>query len=125
MPCPYHSPWFDLPNDVWGWVQIMKLPVVQLSLISRFFIPVRSAPCSQTPLSLCSSINMTDRDSHPYKTSGRIMVLYIFNLYVPRQQAGRQKTLNRVVAIRSYEMLVTSYKNTRRHSPEDHNRQNT
>jgi hypothetical protein len=33
-----------------------------------------------------------DQVSHPYKTTGRIMVLYIFNLYIPRQQAGRQKT---------------------------------
>jgi hypothetical protein len=25
MPRPPHSPWLDLPNDIWGWVQIMKL----------------------------------------------------------------------------------------------------
>jgi hypothetical protein len=24
MPCPPHSPWLDLSNDIWGWVQIMK-----------------------------------------------------------------------------------------------------
>jgi hypothetical protein len=28
-------------------------------------------------LSLCSSLNVTDQVSHPYKTTGRIMVLYI------------------------------------------------
>jgi hypothetical protein len=27
---PTHSPWFDLPNDVWGWVQYMKLLIVPL-----------------------------------------------------------------------------------------------
>jgi hypothetical protein len=21
MPCPAHSPWFDLPNNIWWWVQ--------------------------------------------------------------------------------------------------------
>jgi hypothetical protein len=30
MPRPPHSPWFDLPNSIWGWVQNMKLLIVQL-----------------------------------------------------------------------------------------------
>jgi hypothetical protein len=30
MPRPPHSPWFDLPINIWWWVQIMKLPIVQL-----------------------------------------------------------------------------------------------
>jgi hypothetical protein len=30
MPCLPHSPWLDLPNDICGWVQIMKLLTVQL-----------------------------------------------------------------------------------------------
>jgi hypothetical protein len=34
MPCPPHSPWLDLPNDIWGWVQIMKLLIVHLSQFS-------------------------------------------------------------------------------------------
>jgi hypothetical protein len=25
---PSHSPWFDLPNNIWGWVQNMKLLIV-------------------------------------------------------------------------------------------------
>jgi hypothetical protein len=28
MPHPPHSLWIDLPNDIWGWVQIMKLLIV-------------------------------------------------------------------------------------------------
>jgi hypothetical protein len=36
-PRPPHSPWFDLPNNIWWWVQIMKLPIVQLPLSSRYF----------------------------------------------------------------------------------------
>jgi hypothetical protein len=31
MSRPPHSPWFDLPNDIWWWLQIMKVPIVQLS----------------------------------------------------------------------------------------------
>jgi hypothetical protein len=33
-------------------------------------------PCSQTPC-LFPSLNVKDQVSHPYKTTGRIMVLYI------------------------------------------------
>jgi hypothetical protein len=42
MPHQSNSPWFDLPNDTWWWVQIMKLPTVQLPPLSRYFIPLRS-----------------------------------------------------------------------------------
>jgi hypothetical protein len=33
-----------------------------------------------------------DQVSHPYKITGRILVLRIFNVYVPRQQTRKQKT---------------------------------
>jgi hypothetical protein len=29
MPRPLHSPWLDLPNCIWRWVQIMKLLIMQ------------------------------------------------------------------------------------------------
>jgi hypothetical protein len=53
MPRP-HSPWLDLPNGIWGWVQIMKFLIVQLPLFSCHLIPSYvqiffSEPCSQTP----------------------------------------------------------------------------
>jgi hypothetical protein len=50
MPRPSHSPWFDLPNNIWWWVQIMKLPTVQLSASSRYFIPLRSKYSPQQPV---------------------------------------------------------------------------
>jgi hypothetical protein len=43
MPRPPHSPWFDLPNNIWWWVQIMKHPIVQLSPLSHYFIPLRAS----------------------------------------------------------------------------------
>jgi hypothetical protein len=50
-------------------------------------------------LSLCSSLSVRDQVSHPYKTTGRMMFFFLyFNLYIPGQQAGWQKTLNRMVA---------------------------
>jgi hypothetical protein len=50
MPRPPHSPWFDLPNNIWWWVQNMKLPIVQLSSVSRYFIPLRSKYSPQHPV---------------------------------------------------------------------------
>jgi hypothetical protein len=80
MPRPPHSSWLDLPNYIWGWVQIMKFLIVQLSPFSRHLIPLRSNILLRTlfsnTLSLCSSLSVRDQVSHPYKT-GRIMVLYI------------------------------------------------
>jgi putative component of membrane protein insertase Oxa1/YidC/SpoIIIJ protein YidD len=37
-----HSSWFDVPNNIWGWVQNMKLLIVQLPPLSCYFIPLRS-----------------------------------------------------------------------------------
>jgi hypothetical protein len=48
-------------------------------------------------LRLRSSLNVRDQVSHPNKTTGRIMVLD-FNLYIPGQQTGREKTLDQMVA---------------------------
>jgi hypothetical protein len=45
-----HSPWLDLPNDIWEWVQIMKLLTVQLSPFSRHLIPLWSKYSSQNPV---------------------------------------------------------------------------
>jgi hypothetical protein len=53
MPRPPHSPWLDLSNDIWGWVQIMKLLIIpkstnyeafiiQFSSVSCHFIHLRS-----------------------------------------------------------------------------------
>jgi hypothetical protein len=47
---PPQSPWLDLPNDIWGWVQIMKFLIVQLSPFSRHINPLRSKYSSQNPV---------------------------------------------------------------------------
>jgi hypothetical protein len=48
-------------------------------------------------LGLCSSFNVSDQVSHPYKTTGTIMVLYVLT-FTFSDRVGRQKTLNRMVA---------------------------
>jgi hypothetical protein len=50
MPCPPHSPWFDLSNNIWWWIQIMKLPTVHLSPFSCYSIPLRSKYPPQHPV---------------------------------------------------------------------------
>jgi hypothetical protein len=65
MPRPPHSPSFDLPNNIWRWVQIMKLPTVQLSPFSRYFIPllgpvIHFSTLFSNTLSLCPSVNVCD-----------------------------------------------------------------
>jgi hypothetical protein len=39
---PLHPLWFDHPNNIWRSVQLMKLIIMQSSLASRLFHPLRS-----------------------------------------------------------------------------------
>jgi hypothetical protein len=50
MPCPPHFPWLSLLNDIWGWVQNMKLLIVQLSSFSRYFVSLWSQYSPQNPV---------------------------------------------------------------------------
>jgi hypothetical protein len=50
-------------------IQSLQLPLDQI---------FSSAPCSQTPLVyLCSSLEVRDQVSHPYRTTGKIIVFDI------------------------------------------------
>jgi len=40
---------------------------------------------------------VSDQVSHPYKTTGQIIILYIFNLYIFGKQIRRQRILDRNV----------------------------
>jgi hypothetical protein len=60
----------------------MKLLVMKFPPISRHFIPPRSKYSPQHPilkntLGLCSSLNVRDQVLHPYRTTDKIIVLYI------------------------------------------------
>jgi hypothetical protein len=81
MPCPSHPPWLDHSDYIWWRVQLMKLLIMQFSPISHHFTlfsphNLLSTLFSNT-LSLCSSISITDYVSHPYRTTGKIILLYI------------------------------------------------
>jgi hypothetical protein len=69
MPHPSRSSWFDHQNDIWWGVQSIKLLVCRLihSPVTSFLL--RSDIFLST---------LKDQASHPYETTGKITVLYIF-----------------------------------------------
>jgi hypothetical protein len=79
MPCPSHSPWFDLPNNISPLSNFLRSPVTSSLLGPNILL---GALFSNT-LSLCSSLNVRDQVSHPYKTTDRIMVFYILTFKFP------------------------------------------
>jgi hypothetical protein len=81
MPCQSHPPCLDHSKCTWRGVQYMKFPFIQFSPTSRHFIRLRSNILLSTlfsnTLSLYSSLNVRDRVSHPYRPTGKIILLYI------------------------------------------------
>jgi hypothetical protein len=58
---------------------------------------------------LKSSLNVRGQVSHPYKTTGRIVLSFLFNFYVFRQQTRRLKVLNWAVrSLTRYTLLLTT-----------------
>jgi hypothetical protein len=76
MPCPSHPPWLEQSNYTWWNVQVMKLLTMSFSPISCLFVPniLLSALFSNT-LSQGSSLNVRNQVSHPYRTTGKIIVI--------------------------------------------------
>jgi hypothetical protein len=58
----------------------MKFLIMQFSPTSCHFVSLwskYSPPHPVSTVSLCSSLNVRDQVSHPYRTTGNIIVLYI------------------------------------------------
>jgi hypothetical protein len=98
-PCVLHAPPISSsliwsPDNIWQRIQIMKLLNMQFSPASCHFILLRSKYSPQLPvLKLCSSLNVRDQVSHPYKTS-KIIVLYILVFIFLDKHMGRYKILD-------------------------------
>jgi hypothetical protein len=83
MPCPSHPPWLYHSDDIWRRVQVMKLLIMQFSepsFTSSLFCPDILGALFSNALSLCFYLNVRDQVSHPYKTTGNTIVLYILIL---------------------------------------------
>jgi hypothetical protein len=82
MSCTSHPPWLDNSNYTWWTVQVMKL-LMQLSPTSYHFIPfgpnILLSTLFSNTLSLCSSLNVRDQVSHPYRTTGHINAIICKN----------------------------------------------
>jgi hypothetical protein len=78
MPLPSHPPWHERPTNIWWSIQVMKLLSMQSSSTSSLLGTniLLNALFSKT-FNLCSSLSMRNEVSHPYKTTGKIIVLYI------------------------------------------------
>jgi hypothetical protein len=83
MPRPPHSPWLDLTCLM---ISENEYKLWSSSLCNFLHSPATSSLLGpnillrtlfSNTLSLCSSLSVTDQVSHPYKTTGRIMVLCI------------------------------------------------
>jgi hypothetical protein len=83
--CPSQSPSLDQSSNIWLGAQVMKIPTMQFSPASCYFLLLRPNDSSQCLFSgtliLCSSLNVRHQNSHPYKTTGKYSFVY-FNLYV-------------------------------------------
>jgi hypothetical protein len=95
MPSPCHPVRLDYSNYTWQRVQITKLLVMQFFPLSRHLISLRSKIFLSTlfsnTLSLWPSLNVRDLVSHPYRTTGKIIVLYIliYNFFDSRREDRR------------------------------------
>jgi hypothetical protein len=72
MPCPPHSLWLKISVDEY----ILWCSSLCNFLHSPVTSSIFSEPCSQTR-SVYALPSVRDQVSYPYKTTGRIMVLYI------------------------------------------------
>jgi hypothetical protein len=80
MPCPSHPRWLDNSNYTWRIIQAMKLVIMQPPITSSLFGPnIFLSTLFSNTLSLCSSLNVRDQVSHPYRTTTR---LYKLNLWL-------------------------------------------
>jgi hypothetical protein len=81
VPRLFHVPSFHYPNNILWSVQVMKLLIMQSSPASCHFLPLRSAYFHSTlfsdTLNRRSSLSVRDQISRSYKTTGKIVVLYV------------------------------------------------
>ena len=80
MPRPSNCSRFGQPNNFWRGGRIIKLLVVWFSPLTCYFVLLSPNIALNTlfsnTLSLRSSLNVSDQVSHPYKTTGKIILLH-------------------------------------------------
>jgi len=95
MSLPSHSHLRYHPNDIWWGLKIMKLLIVQFSLVPCYLLPLSSkiflsSLCSDTR-SIRPSCNATGQVSHWHKATVEIMVLCTL-IFILLYEKDRRKT---------------------------------
>jgi hypothetical protein len=75
MPCSSHPPWLNHSNYTWRRVQVIIYSLcsfLQHLVTSSLFRPnILFNTLFSNTLYLCSSLNVRDQVSHPYRTTGQ------------------------------------------------------
>jgi hypothetical protein len=101
MPCPSNPLWLAHSSYIWWRIQVAKLLIMTFFPTSCYFNPLRStyillSTLFSNTLSLGFSFNVRDQVSHPYRTTGKIIVFYIliFMFLDSRQEASITRILS-------------------------------
>jgi hypothetical protein len=84
MTHPSHPPWFDHPNNncevhkTWSssLCNYLHSPFISYLLCPNIFL----ITLASNTLNLCSTLNVSDQASYPYKTTGKILVPHRYNI---------------------------------------------
>ena len=84
-----HTRYMPRPSHFSRRVKIIQLFILQFPPLPCYLVPPRPKHSPQRPflkrLNLYSSLNVSDQISHPYKTSARIIVLYVYSTVVQKR----------------------------------------
>jgi hypothetical protein len=101
--CLSHPLWLNNPNYIWRRVQVMELLIMhflQPLIISSVLGPnCLLSTLFSNILGVCSSLTVRDQVSHPYRPTGRFIVLSIltFTLLDSRREGLRFRTYRKLL----------------------------
>jgi hypothetical protein len=99
-PQPSNSSLFDHLNNIWWRIQIIKLLIMWFPPFPCYLIPLRTnillCTLFSNSLSLCSFLNMSNQVSHPYKTTSKIIVLYV-SIFIFLDSKLKTKILHQMI----------------------------
>ena len=100
MPRLFHSSRFYHPNNIWWAVQIIKLLIMQFSPLPCYLVPLRSKYSPQRSILKHPQPTFLSQCEHPSftPTQNKWQNYTSVYLYIFRQQTGRQKILQRMIA---------------------------
>jgi hypothetical protein len=102
----FNSSRSDHPNDI-GWeVHSTFWSFLHSPVTSSFLGPnIPLSTLFSNTLSLRSSLNVSDQVSHPYKTTGKIIILYILKLQIFGNFTKRANTWRHLSHTTSYSVV--------------------